>query len=72
LKGVKVVTDTLEPLLSQSPAPSGSRMSSEGVVMIQKHAALTAEWEALKSRSKTLRDKLKEDKCLRVFRLVTE
>ena len=71
-KGVKAVTDTLEPLLSQTPVPSGFGMDGEGAVMIRKHAALMAEWEAAKSESGTLRDELKEDKWLIVFRTVTE
>jgi len=40
--------------------------------MIRKHAALIAEWEAAKAESETLRDELKEDKWLIVFRTVTE
>ena len=71
-KGVKVVTDALEPLLSKTPVPSGFGMDGEGAVVIRKHAALMAEWEAAKSESETLRDELKEDKWLIVFRTVTE
>ena len=71
-KGVKVVTDTLEPLLSKTPVPSGFGTDGEGAVMIRKHAALMAEWEGAKSESETLRDELKEDKWLIVFRTVTE
>jgi hypothetical protein len=71
-KGVKTVTDTLEPLLNQTPVPSGFGVDGEGAVVIRKHAALMAEWEAAKSESETLRDELKEDKWLIVFRTVTE
>jgi hypothetical protein len=71
-KGVKAVTDTLEPLLNQTPVPSGFGVGGEGAVMIRKHAALMSEWEAAKSESATLRDELKEDKWLIVFRTVTE
>ena len=71
-KGVKAVTDALEPILNQTPVPSGFRTDGEATVMIRKHAALMAEWEAAKSESETLRDELKEDKWLIVFRTVTE
>lgn len=71
-KGVKAVTETLEPLINQAPVSSGFGTDGEGAVMIRKHAALVAEWEAAKSESETLRDELKEDKWLVVFRTVTE
>lgn len=71
-KGVKAVTDALEPLLNQTPVLSGFGTDGEGAVVMRKHAALIAEWEAAKSESGTLRDELKEDKWLIVFRTVTE
>lgn len=71
-KGIKAVTDALEPLLGQTPVPPGIGTDGEAAVMMRKHAALTAEWEATKSESETLRDELKEDKWLIVFRTVTE
>jgi len=71
-KGIKAVTDALEPLLSKTPVPSGFGVDGEVAAMIRKHAALMAEWEAAKSESETLRDELKEDKWLIVFRTVTE
>ena len=71
-KGVKAVTDALEPVLNQTPVPSGFGTNGEASVMIRKHGALMAEWEAAKSESETLRDELKEDKWLIVFRTVTE
>ena len=71
-KGVKAVTDVLEPLLRKTPVPSGFGVDGEVAAMIRKHAALMAEWEAAKSESETLRDELKEDKWLIVFRTVTE
>jgi hypothetical protein len=71
-KGVKAVTETLEPILTRTSFPSGIGADGEIVVMIRKHAALMAEWEAAKAESETLRDELKEDKWLIVFRTVTE
>ena len=71
-KGVKAVTETLEPILNRTPVPSGLGSDGEIVVMIRKHAALIVEWETAKAESETLRDELKEDKWLIVFRTVTE
>ena len=71
-KGIKAVTDALEPLLNKTLVPSGSGVDGEVAAMIEKHAALMAEWGATKSESKTLRAELKEDKWLIVFRTVTE
>ena len=71
-KGVKAVTEALEPILSRTPVPSRLGADGEVAVIVRKHAALTAEWEAAKAESETLRDELKEDKWLIVFRTVTE
>jgi hypothetical protein len=68
-QGVKSVTESLDPLMNQ---PSGDAESGEQGVMVRKHAALVAEWESTKAESETLRDELKEDKWLIVFRTVTE
>jgi Yeast cortical protein KAR9 len=69
-QGVKTVSEALMPLLSQ--AQTGESPSGEEGVMLRKHAALTVEWEAVQGESETLRDELKEDKWLIVFRTVTE
>lgn len=71
-KGVKAVTETLEPILNRTPVPSAFGVGGEAAVIIRKHAALAAEWETAKAESETLRDELKEDKWLIVFRTVTE
>ena len=70
-KGIEAVKDALEPLL-KTPVPSGFDVEGEVAAMIRKHAALTAEYGATKSESETLRDELKEEKWLIVFRTVTE
>lgn len=66
-KGVKAVSETMAPFAGQSDADSGEQSN-----LVRKHAALLAEWEATQSESETLRDELKEDKWLIVFRTVTE
>jgi hypothetical protein len=71
-RGVKAITETLEPILNRTPLPSGLGTSGEAAVITRKHAALVAEWETAKAESETLRDELKEDKWLIVFRTVTE
>jgi hypothetical protein len=71
-KGIKAVTETLEPTLNRTPVPLGFGTDGEVAVMIRKHAALMGEREAAKAESETLRDELKEDKWLIVFRTVTE
>lgn len=71
-KGIKAVTETLEPILNRTPVPSRLSVDGEAAVIIRKHAALLSEWETAKAESGTLRDELKEDKWLIVFRTVTE
>jgi tRNA A58 N-methylase Trm61 len=46
--------------------------SSEEGILLRKHAALIADWEAVQEESDTLREELKEDKWLIVFRTVIE
>ena len=69
-KGIKAVMDALGLLLSETSVPSGFGVGGGVAAMIGKHAAPMAEWGATKSESETLRDKLKEDKWLIVFRTV--
>lgn len=72
-QGVKSVSDALTPLMSQKQTTyTEEGHSGEGGVILRKHAALMAEWEAVQRESDTLRDELKEDKWLIVFRTVTE
>ncbi|KII85921.1 hypothetical protein PLICRDRAFT_44348 [Plicaturopsis crispa FD-325 SS-3] len=72
--GMKIVNDALEPLLQSSPTPTTSSRgdASEEAVTLRKHAALVAEWESVQDESEVLREELKEDKWLTVFRTVTE
>lgn len=72
-KGMKAVNDSVEPLLSTGSAPPVSNNDSgERVLLLRKHATLVAEWESVQDESEVLREELKEDKWLTVFRTVTE
>ncbi|KAJ7782030.1 hypothetical protein DFH07DRAFT_728679 [Mycena maculata] len=73
-KGMKSITDSLEPILQSAPTPtlSESGNTSENALILRKHATLVAEWEAVQDESDVLREELKEDKWLTVFRTVTD
>lgn len=60
-KGIKTVSDTLQ---------NGS--ASKDSALSRKHAALVEDWEAVQEESNVLREELKEDKWLTVFRTVTD
>lgn len=63
-KGIKAVNDALEPLTQSR--------SETTTTILRKHAALTADWDAVREESEVLREELKEDKWLTVFRTVTD
>lgn len=75
-QGVKTVSESLEPLIqsAKTPTVSHSQYSEPGedAALLHKHAAMLAEWEAVQKESQVLREELKEDKWLTVFRTVTE
>jgi hypothetical protein len=73
-KGIKTINETLEPLLQISATPTVSETvgSSENAALLRKQATLVAEWEAIQNESDVLREELKEDKWLTVFRTVTD
>lgn len=73
-KGMKTVNDLLEPLLQSVPTPTPMHNgdSSEHTLLLRKHATLVSEWESVQDESEVLREELKEDKWLTVFRTVTE
>lgn len=51
---------------------NASQMDEESAQIVRKHAALLTEWEAVQDESEVLREELKEDKWLTVFRTVSE
>lgn len=73
-KGIQTISESLEPLLQAAPTPTLSQNGndSETSALLRKHAALTADWEAVQDESEVLREELKEDKWLTVFRTVTD
>ncbi|KZT09987.1 uncharacterized protein LAESUDRAFT_645459 [Laetiporus sulphureus 93-53] len=66
---IRSVNETLTPLLESS---QNGRQSTENAMILHKHADMMAEWEALQQDIQVLRDELKEDKWLTVFRTVTD
>ncbi|KDQ06874.1 hypothetical protein BOTBODRAFT_39301 [Botryobasidium botryosum FD-172 SS1] len=75
-KSVNLIEDTLEPLLRafQNMNLDQSHSSENGadILILRKHAALLAEWEGVQNEAENLRDELKEDKWLAVFRNASE
>jgi len=73
-KGIKTTNETLEPLLRTAATPTVAEngAGSYNADLLRKHAALLAEWETVQDESGTLREELKEDKWLTVFRTVTD
>lgn len=74
-KGMKAVSDSLEHLSQSTPTPtlvSGNGAANDNTQILRKHANLVAEWEAVQDESEVLREELKEDKWLTVFRTVTD
>ena len=73
-KGMQAISDSLGPLFQSAPTPTLSQNGdmSENALMLRKHATLSAEWVAVQDESEVLREELKEDKWLTVFRTVTD
>lgn len=65
-KGVKSVGESLETLTASS---SDANMAAN---MLAKQEDLLSEWESVQEDSNVLREELKEDKWLTVFRTVTD
>ncbi|VDC03508.1 unnamed protein product [Peniophora sp. CBMAI 1063] len=67
--GLASVSESIAPLLGFEPADDDE---SERAMLVRKHAAFMADWEAVQEESEVLREELKEDKWLTVFRTVTD
>lgn len=71
-KGIKSISDSLDPFLQATPTIPHISQSNETAAVLRKHATLVSEWEAVQDESDVLREELKEDKWLTVFRTVTD
>lgn len=74
-EGVAALAEALGPALAVLKAPPPHRKDEAGedeATLLRKHAAMLAEWEAVQKESQILREELREDKWLTVFRTVTE
>ncbi|KAF9530441.1 hypothetical protein CPB83DRAFT_763453 [Crepidotus variabilis] len=73
-KGMKAIAETLEPFMQTAATPTVSEngSGSENAALLRKHATLVQEWQSIQEESETLREELKEDKWLTVFRTVTD
>lgn len=73
--GMKTVNEAIEPLVAnpeQTPKQYSIEAADESSMLLRKHATLVADWEAVQDESDVLREELKEDKWLTVFRTVSE
>ncbi|KAG8987983.1 hypothetical protein FRB90_003043 [Tulasnella sp. 427] len=71
---IQAITTAVEPLLSvvKTPTQVQSGEWDEETNLIRKYSDLLQEWKGLQAEAKVLRDELKEDKWLAVFRTVSE
>ena len=72
--GIKSITETLNlPLNSSMTAvPSTAGGFDDRAIIVRKHTALLTGWETVQKEIQVLREELKEDKWLTVFRTVTD
>lgn len=76
-KGIKSVNESLEPWLQSTATPTlaqngDTKNENENAIILRKHATLMQDWDAVQDESEVLREELKEDKWLTVFRTVTD
>lgn len=69
--GMKSVQDALQPLTS-GVSKADADEEDERTVLLRKHRALIQDWENVQEEAGVLREELKEDKWLTVFRTVSE
>lgn len=75
MKGsIDAITAAVEPLLTVAHTPTHRQSGEfdEESTLIRKYGDLLHEWEGVQAEAKVLRDELKEDKWLAVFRTVSE
>ncbi|KAJ8586030.1 hypothetical protein M405DRAFT_744271, partial [Rhizopogon salebrosus TDB-379] len=69
--GMKSVSESVAPLQNHNDTVIDTP-HSEQAALVRKHAVLVTEWETVQNETDVLREELKEDKWLTVFRTVTE
>ncbi|KAG8925998.1 hypothetical protein FRC01_009472 [Tulasnella sp. 417] len=71
---IETITTAVEPLLAVANTPTHRQSGEfdEESNLIRKYGDLVHEWEGVQAEAKVLRDELKEDKWLAVFRTVSE
>jgi hypothetical protein len=73
-KAITAIEESLEPILRavKTPTQATTPEGTEDVIILRKHAAMMNEWESVQAEASVLRDELKEDKWLVVFRNASE
>lgn len=68
------ITLSLEPLVSTATTPTGfgPDANDEASIVLHKYGDLMDEWQSVQAEARVLREELKEDKWLAVFRTVSE
>ncbi|TFY56335.1 hypothetical protein EVG20_g8962 [Dentipellis fragilis] len=70
--GIKAVNESIDPLVQRSKTQTSVDENSESALLLRKHAAFLSDWTSVQEDSEVLREELKEDKWLTVFRTVTD
>ncbi|KIP03008.1 hypothetical protein PHLGIDRAFT_268563 [Phlebiopsis gigantea 11061_1 CR5-6] len=72
--GVAAVAEAIGPALESVKTPTATQNGYAGddQLTLRKHATMLSEWEAVQKESQVLREELREDKWLTVFRTVTD
>lgn len=67
-KSMKTLSDKIQALTTSS----NNTLTPESLVLKKRYLAISSDWESVQDESDVLREELKEDKWLTVFRTVTE
>ncbi|KAG8894614.1 hypothetical protein FRB99_001101 [Tulasnella sp. 403] len=71
---ITAITNSLEPLLStaKTPTDNGAASKEENPMILRKYHDLMSEWEMVQGEAKVLREELKEDRFLTIFRTTSD
>lgn len=67
-QNISLITTALEPLTSDPRFPEHLGLDDIALILVRKQNTLLSEWESVQREAEILRDELKEDKWLLVFR----